>query len=141
MAALSAAVAAGPRTSGVLEGVVVGMAVTVLVLVSAGGRHATYAGELQSPLCSDPPTQQSQQGEPEPGHRAQSYCANAARASSAAAARASAAVQRCWVGVRGWGGVRVCGCARYAKSVWRGRGWATVGVRVGSASRNSKEQT
>ena len=56
------------------------------------GKHTTYATELHSPACRTPPTQQSQQGEPDAGHRPQSYCADAARASSAAAAKASAAV-------------------------------------------------
>jgi hypothetical protein len=93
--AFQAAAAAGPRASGVYVDVPVTAAERVLLGVSdsvGGGRHATYATELHSPACRPPPTQQSQQGEPDAGHRPQSYCADATRASSAAAVRARPAV-------------------------------------------------
>jgi len=92
--AFHAAAAAGPRTSGVLEGVEVRVAVTVLVSVAAGGRHATYAGELHSPDCSTPLTQQSQQGEADAGQSAQLYYAAALLAQNVIAAKASNAARR-----------------------------------------------
>ena len=68
---------AGPTASGVADAVPVCVEVVDGVCVRSGvprGRHATYAGALHSPGCSSPPTQQSQQGDADAGHRRQSYC-------------------------------------------------------------------
>ena len=77
LVAFHGALNAGPNTSGVADGVPVCDGVAVTVCERSGvprGRHATYAGALHSPGCSAPPTQQSQQGDADAGHRPQSYC-------------------------------------------------------------------
>ena len=92
---------AGPATNGLMD--CVGVAVVEVVGVSLGvrgKRHGTYAGALHSPGCRTPPTQQSQQGDADAGHRPQSYCA-AAREAQSSSARAAARRAAGAMGARG----------------------------------------